>query len=153
MQVRDFRPGDEAAFRDLNVAWIERYFGIEDEDIAQLEHVEDTVFSKGGRILLAELDGQVVGTVALIPKDSNCVELAKMSAREDLRGQGIGKALMNAAVAAAHDMKAKSIWIETNDQLQAALGLYRAAGFEELDAEAWHPTPYNRCNLQFMKQL
>lgn len=151
--IRDFQPGDESAFRDLNIAWIEKYFGVESEDIAQLEQVDKTVFAKGGRVLLAEYDGDVVGTVALIPMTDGCVELAKMSAREDQRGKGIGRALMDAATQAAQDMGADRIWIETNSSLSAALALYRSAGFVELTSEHWHPTPYSRCNLQMLKRL
>ncbi|MEM9668993.1 MAG: GNAT family N-acetyltransferase [Pseudomonadota bacterium] len=151
--MRDFRPGDEAAFRDLNLAWIEKYFGIEAEDRAQLERLDDSVFAKCGRVLLAEDKGEVVGTVALIPMDEGCVELAKMSAREDLRGHGIGSALMDAAIAAAGEMGADRIWIETNDTLSAALSLYRSAGFEVLDRQDWHATPYSRCNVQMLKRL
>lgn len=30
--IRDFRPGDEAAFRTLNEEWITRYFAVEPKE-------------------------------------------------------------------------------------------------------------------------
>ena len=81
------------------------------------------------------------------------LELVKMSARTDLRGKGIGKALMSACVVAAREMGATRIWLESNRKLDAALGLYRAAGFRELACEEQTPSPYSRCDIQMVLNL
>lgn len=152
--VRPFQGSDAIAFRALNLAWIERYFTVEASDRAQLDDPGTHIIGKGGRILMADLAGEAVGTVALIPgHDADTVELIKMSAREDVRGQGIGRALMDAAIAAAHDMGARHIWLETNKTLDAALALYRKSGFRELTGEELTVTPYDRCNCQMVRDL
>ena len=98
--VRDYRPEDAAAFRDLNLAWVEAYFTVEAEDRAQLDDPKTHILDKGGAILIAELDGVPVGTTGLVPGHGEGVlELIKMSARSDVQGKGIGRALMGAAIA------------------------------------------------------
>ncbi|MEL6323555.1 MAG: GNAT family N-acetyltransferase [Pseudomonadota bacterium] len=151
--VRPFRASDAQDFRDLNMAWISAHFGIEDEDIAQLEQVEETILAKGGRVLIAEKGGEAIGTVALIPLGPGLVELVKMSVREDSRGAGAGRLLMNAAIETAREMGATSIWLETNDVLTAAIKLYERAGFDLVSQEDWRATPYCRCNTQMIKRL
>lgn len=152
--VRPYRPADAGAFRDLNLAWIEAYFSVEPEDRAQLENPEGSILAKGGRIFIAESEGAAVGAVALVPgHGENIVELIKMSAREDLRGKGIGRALMDAALEAARDMGAARVWLETNTVLDAALALYRKAGFKQLPATECAATPYARCNCQMVLEL
>ena len=154
MIIRDFTPDDAAAFRDLNLAWVEAYFTVEDEDRAQLNDPQTHILDKGGAILMAELNGEAVGTVGLVPGHGpGVLELIKMSARSDVKGQGIGRALLDAAIEKAQRMGATKIWLETNTKLDAALALYRKSGFRELTGDEVTPTPYDRCNCQMLLVL
>jgi ribosomal protein S18 acetylase RimI-like enzyme len=152
--VRPYAASDRRAFRDLNLAWIEAHFTVEAEDRAQLDDPDAKIIARGGRILIADRDGEAVGTVALVPgHGENTVELIKMCARSDLRGQGVGQKLMDAAIAEAKRMGARHVWLETNTVLEAALALYRKAGFRELPASACSPTPFARCNCQMVLDM
>lgn len=152
--VRDYRPEDARAFRDLNLAWVEALFEVEAEDLAQLEDPKSHILDKGGAILVAVLNDETVGTVGLVPGHADGVlELIKMSARDDLKGQGIGRRLMDAAVAKARELCAKKIWLETNTKLGPALALYKSSGFRELTGEDLIATPYDRCNCQMLLDL
>jgi len=154
MIVRDYTPADATAFRDLNLAWVEAYFTVEDEDRAQLDDPQTHILDKGGAILIAELEGEPVGTVGLVPGHGDQVlELIKMSARSDVKGRGIGRALMDASIEKAKAMGATRIWLETNTKLDAALALYRKSGFRELTGDELTPTPYDRCNCQMLLEL
>lgn len=152
--VRDFRPSDAEAFRDLNLAWVEQYFTVEAEDRAQLEDPQTHILDQGGAILIADLGGMPVGTVGLVPgHQEGVLELIKMSARSDVKGRGIGRALMDAAIDKARVMGATKIWLETNTVLAAALALYRKSGFRELTGDELTETPYDRCNCQMVLEL
>ncbi|MEM7330349.1 MAG: GNAT family N-acetyltransferase [Pseudomonadota bacterium] len=154
MLVRDYVPADAIAFRDLNLAWVEAYFTVEAEDRAQLDDPQTHILDPGGAILIAELNGEAVGTVGLVPGHGEGVlELIKMSARRDIQGRGIGRALMGAAIEKARAMGATRIWLETNTVLEAALALYRKSGFRELTGDEVTPTPYDRCNCQMILEL
>lgn len=154
MMVRDYTPADATAFRDLNLAWVEKFFTVEAEDRAQLEDPQTHILDKGGAILIAEHDGEPVGTVGLVPgHEEGVLELIKMSARSDVQGKGIGRALMQAAIAKSREMGARAIWLETNTKLEAALALYRNSGFRELSGDELTETPYDRCNCQMLLEL
>ena len=154
MNVRDYTPQDAKAFHDLNMAWVSKYFTVEAEDRAQLEDPQTFILDKGGAILIAEYEGEAVGTVGLVPGHGEGVlELIKMSARSDIQGKGIGRALMDAAVEKSREMGAQQIWLETNTSLEAALALYRKSGFRELTGDELTPTPYDRCNCQMLMDL
>ncbi|MBF9143791.1 bifunctional helix-turn-helix transcriptional regulator/GNAT family N-acetyltransferase [Hymenobacter properus] len=147
VQLRDFRPGDQPVFRQLNEEWISRYFKLEPADLKALDHPEEYILEPGGCILLAELNGQVVGTCALIKmEDGHSYELAKMAVSPAAQGQQIGFLLGQAAVQRVRDLSGTRVYLESNAILKPALALYRKLGFQDL-AEP-NPSPYARADVQ-----
>lgn len=157
--TRRCRPEDRQAFIDLNRDWIEEYFVLEDSDREQLEELEASILGKGGQIIVALLNDMVVGTGAILPPHHDpedgrkWLEIVKMAARKDVRGQGIGRAVLEALIAEGRSMEAEAIWLETNAQLEAAIRLYERCGFQHLTSDDLWPTPYARCNVQMMLEL
>jgi len=151
--IRLFKPDDAKAFHDLNVAWIEQYFELEEKDRKTLEHPDQYILGKNGRIVVADLDGVVVGTAALIPIDDDTVELAKMCVDASQRGAGIGKAILKRIDVEAADMGARAIWLESNTVLEAAIRLYETCGYKTLTEDECTHSPYARCNTQMKKHL
>jgi putative acetyltransferase len=146
LTIRDFRPGDEAAFREINLEWISRYFVVEAKDREVLDNPQKYILDPGGAIFLAVDGERPVGAVALIVMDRGCVELAKMGVRPEAQGKGAGRRLVAAAVDKARAMGMKRVYIETNSKLGTAIKLYHDAGFRPL-AEAI-PSPYARADVQ-----
>lgn len=144
--VRPFQPGDEAAFRDINLEWIERFFAVEAKDCDVLGNPQTCILDPGGAILVA-MDGDTpVGVVALMVMGGGSVELAKMGVRPQAQGKGAGRRLVAAAIETARAMGMSRVYIETNSVLGPALKLYRDAGFEPLKAAV--PSPYARADVQ-----
>jgi len=127
--IRSFRAGDAAAFRALNEAWITRWFFLEPEDAVVLNDPENQILGRGGHILMAALGEEVVGCCALLPLPNHAVRLVRMAVREDLRGMGIGRLLLESAIAKARTLHALTIRLETSTKLPAAIHLYQSAGF------------------------
>lgn len=123
------RPGDSEAFATLNISWLEEYFAIEEEDRRLISDPQTHILDQGGHILLARMNGRVVGVCALIKVDDEAMEFAKMGVEKGLRGRGIGRKLMDAALVKARTLGIKKLLICTNSSLQPALKLYRDAGF------------------------
>jgi putative acetyltransferase len=144
--VRPFRAGDETAFRDINLEWIERYFAVEAKDREVLGDPQTYILGPGGAILLACEDGKPVGVVSLILIADREVELAKMGVRPSAQGKGAWRMLVEAAIAKAREMGMRRIYIETNSVLGPALKLYRDAGFQPLKLAV--PSPYARADVQ-----
>ena len=146
VRLRDFRPGDQAIFRQLNVEWISHYFALEPADLKALDHPEEYILRPGGSILLAEMGGAVVGTCALIKMAAGSYELGKMAVAPAAQGQRIGSLLGDAAVQRVRDLGGHRVYLESNSKLTAALGLYRRLGFRDLAQP--NPSPYARANVQ-----
>lgn len=144
--IRDFQSGDEAAFRDINLEWISRFFVVEAKDREVLDDPQKYILDPGGAIFLAFAGDSPIGAVALIVMGQGSVELAKMGVRPAAQGKGVGRRLIAAAVDRARAMGMKRVYIETNSKLAPALKLYHDAGFRPL-ANAI-PTPYARADVQ-----
>ncbi len=146
LAVRSFQPGDEAAFRDINLEWIERYFVVEAKDREVLGNPHKYILDPGGAILLAVEGERPVGVVSLVVIGEGSVALAKLGVRPEAQGKGAGRMLVEAAIRAARDMGMKRVYIETNSSLGPALKLYRDAGFQPLKETV--PSPYARADVQ-----
>ncbi|NVE94044.1 GNAT family N-acetyltransferase [Altererythrobacter lutimaris] len=157
--VRPFEPRDAAAFAGLNRQWIDALFEIEEKDRFQLEHPQTAILGKGGYIAIAEANGWVVGTgavmpAALAPKDGKSwFEIVKMSTDISAQHMGIGSRILDQLIDYAKDHMADALWLETNDRLEAATHLYRKKGFQDLVGDAVWETPYERCNMQMVMEL
>ena len=68
LKIVPFNTDYISAFEKLNREWIEEYFIMEEEDLMTLQNPESYVMERGGEIFFAVLDGDVVGTAALIKK-------------------------------------------------------------------------------------
>lgn len=132
VRILDYEPRHREAFRDLNLSWIEEYFVVEELDRRQLSDPERAILAPGGAILVAELDGEAVAVCALIVTGNRHYELAKMATRKDLRGSGVGRKLMLAALQKAKALGAHRVSLLTHHSLAPALKLYRSVGFVDV---------------------
>ena len=115
VRVVDFDPQWRGDFARLNIEWLERWFTVEPVDHGTLGDPETHILSGGGRVLFAVDDAQrVLGTVALLRHDDGRIELTKMAVEPELRGGGIGRALMTAALAAFAEMDGSALFLESN---------------------------------------
>ena len=146
LEIREFLPGDEDAFRLLNEEWINRYFVLEAKDVASLADPRQMV-DRGGRILFAVQDGRPVGCCALLPMAPGEFEVAKMAVTESCQGAGIGRRILAETVALARRMGARRLYLETNSKLSKAIHLYHALGFRPVPPERRVPSPYARANV------
>lgn len=148
--IVDYSPSHHEHFRALNLEWITRYFAVEELDRRMLDDPETEILAPGGCILMAERDGQIVGTCALIRTADGTLELAKMAVADSARGAGVGFELAAAAIARARALGAARVELLSNTVLAPALALYRKLGFREV------PLPhseYARANIKMELEL
>lgn len=157
--IRSFQMADAPAFAALNRRWIEEMFGMEEKDVRQLEHPKNSILDAGGYIAIAESNGWVMGTGAILPAvgapedGRKWMEVVKMATDPSTQGRGIGAAVLDDLLRFARDEGADAVWLETNAQLEAATALYEKRGFNKLEGEDVWPSPYDRCNLQMVREL
>lgn len=147
LTIREFMPGDEAAFRQLNQEWILRYFALESKDEETLNDPRRTILDRGGRIFFAIRQGRTVGCCALLAMGPGEYEVAKMAVTESLRGAGIGRRLLETAIAEARACGATRLYLETNRKLGPAIRLYESLGFEHLPPARIVPSAYTRADV------
>lgn len=85
-----------------------------------------------GEILLASIDGQIAGCVAVRPiKDAVC-EMKRLYVKDEFRGLSIGYLLAEAIIAKAKELGYQKMQLDTLKRLQTAMGIYRKLGFAEI---------------------
>ena len=152
LEIRSLQIGDDTtAFRTLNEEWITRHFVLEAPDRVVLSDPEGHILEPGGHILMAYANAVPVATLALIPGPNSSYELSKMAVSPTLRGLGIGRRLLQHAIAYARQAGAKSLHLGSSTKLPNAVHLYEAVGFRHVPpAEAGGAAHYDRADV-FMK--
>lgn len=145
VEIIDYLPELHDDFKRLNCEWIEKYFQLEEADYHSLDHPDENILKPGGSIFMARYQGEIVGTCALIKVDDHTYELAKMAVTEKAKGKGIGRLLGQAVIGRARELKAETVFLESNTILEAAINLYHRLGFREVTGQ---PSPYRRCNIR-----
>jgi len=135
IHLRPFIPGDEAAFRALNEAWLGKYVAIEASDRLLLDNPVANILEPGGHIFMALYDDRPVACCALLRMGPREFELAKMAVLEEERGRGIGRKVLKYAIVRAKLLGAKRLYLETNSKLANAIRLYESVGFHHVPRE------------------
>ena len=146
-EIKTFQPILAEQFRLINEEWIKEDFVMEESDRVALSNPMGYIIEPGGEILFAcsKATGEAYGTCALIKRDNDTGELAKMGVYKSGRGYGLGKMLLIAALERAAEMGFKKLYLETNSKLAPALGLYRHLGFVQMPCP-WD-SDYNRADV------
>ncbi|MBP1223180.1 GNAT family N-acetyltransferase [Flavobacterium sp. 1355] len=147
VEIVEFEPKYQNAFKALNEEWISTYFEMEEADYKALDNPKEYILDKGGKIFVALYQGEPVGVCALIKmNDKNYdFEMAKMAVSPKAQGKSIGWLLGKEIIKSAKEMGAKKIYLESNTILKPAINLYNKMGFQKVSGLA---TPYKRCNIQ-----
>ncbi len=109
VQIVDYNPAYEQAFKDLNEEWISKYFKMEAADHKALDNPQKNIIDKGGYILVALYNNEPVGVCALMKMDDPVYEyeLAKMAVSPKAQGKSIGWLLGKANIEKARSLGAK----------------------------------------------
>jgi GNAT superfamily N-acetyltransferase len=145
VEVRDAGRSDLPAVRRVLLAAYQQYatamppavFG---RYLAELLDVEAR--AEVGRILVAEVGGRVVGTVTFYPDaaaeglgwPAGWAGLRALGVEPEARGQGVGRALMEACRRRAEDGGAEVLCLHTDQFMTAAVAIYTAMGFRRAPA-------------------
>jgi len=112
------------------------------ESQSDLLDIETHYHQTGGNFLGAKLDGQLVGTIALIAIDGKAGALRKMFVRKEYRGRewGIAQRLLDELIAYCRQQDITAIYLGTVDMLKAAHRFYEKNGFTQLAKQDLPPS-------------
>lgn len=136
VRIASFEPRWREDFANLNIEWLQRWFTVEPRDRDVLGNPEQYILADGGHVLFAvDAGDKALGTVALKHNGGGVYELTKMAVTPDARGLGIGRLLMDAAVALYGTLDGCELYLESSSQLANAIAMYERSGFRH------HPAP------------
>ena len=78
---------------------------------------------------VAELDGRIVGSIVINGVSEELAQLRFFLVHPDARGRGLGRELINRALAFCRDHRFKRVTLWTITELAVARHLYQQAGF------------------------
>ncbi len=149
LQIVAYRDDLAGTFHDINAAWIESMFMMEDADRRTLLDPRGKIVAPGGAILFVALpDGEIVGTCALRKEADGVFELTKMGVTEAARGRKAGEFLLAAVLQRAATMDIDTLYLLTNKRCEAAIHLYEKAGFvHDAGIAREYGQQYDRCDV------
>lgn len=86
------------------------------------------------RIWIAERDGAIVGCVAIVDAGGDVAQLRWFLVDPGARGRGLGRTLMEEAVAFCREAGYRYVILWTVSLLEAAARIYRSFGFAEVES-------------------
>ena len=138
-------------FARLNREWLDRFELYEEADGKHLYSPRESILDPGGEIFIAEKNGRVVGTCALVPVSDKVFEVAKLAISQESRGQGLGRRLAECALDRARERGAARVVLFSSSKLGPALKLYESLGFENRPIP--HDQPYATADVYMEREM
>ncbi|HTE27019.1 GNAT family N-acetyltransferase [Flavitalea sp.] len=119
------------------------------------DHLYELFQEPGSIYYVAEIDGTIAGGVGIFPTpglpEGTC-ELVKMYLVPPARGIGLGKSLIEKALAFATNSSFRHVYIETMPELSQAMKVYEKFGFNYLDKQLGNSGHFG-CAIWMLKSL
>jgi GNAT superfamily N-acetyltransferase len=123
---------------------LEKRYGFATSTTEDLEHDMATIGRfepPDGELLVASVDGLVIGTVAMLRIGSDVVELKRKYVRQSHRQAGAGRALVDELIQVIRRAGNTNVRLDSPDFLTPAHRLYRSLGFVEIGPYAESEIP------------
>jgi putative acetyltransferase len=149
LKIRSFQPADSEAVRrlfiqaHLNFAQgpeleeeIRRYIQYSlSDDLSDISR--HYLGSSGNHFWVAEVDGQIKGTVGIYRRTDGEAELHRMGVAAGSRRQGIGGELLKTAEGFCREQGYPRIYLTTATHMNAAVAMYQKAGYQLICKEPY----------------
>jgi putative acetyltransferase len=150
--IRDWQPSDRhLVAQHIQSILIE--YGLTSEPVGADQDVltiETSYWEKGGEFWVVEDQGRLVGTAGYYPvnRGEKAVEIRKMYLIPEVRGQGLGRYLLQSLEKAVTAKGYTRVWIQTASALKEAVQLYERNGYEKSTG-----INTDRCDRIYVKDL
>ncbi len=134
--IRTFATGDQEEAQLLILNGLAEHFNQLDPSLnPDLAEIAGSYPKVGDLFLVAELNGRIVGTGALVRESLDTGRIVRVSVASDQRRKGIGQKIVNCLLDKARELAMSCILVETNLDWPEAIAFYRILGFSEYDRD------------------
>lgn len=151
IKIVSYQPQFAGDFKELNIAWLKKYFWVEAHDEEVLGKPQQYILDPGGNIFFVLDSDRVIGTVALMKMEEGVYELTKMAITPSYQGKSLGQKLMEHTLQYAKSKGWDALIIYSNRKLENAIYIYKKYGFEEIPIE--ENNPYARGDIKMKLKL
>jgi N-acetylglutamate synthase-like GNAT family acetyltransferase len=121
--------------------WVRRRIWVElgvviPSEADHLTAVLEELIESGGRLYVAEVDGDAVGVGGLKLLDERAGEIKRMFVREAVQGLGIGREIVLRLIDDARALGCEAVYLESASFMHRAHALYRSVGFVSVESYA-----------------
>jgi len=155
--LRPHQPGDmgwvvraHGLLYAAEYGWNQEFEGLVAEIVAEFIRNFDGARE---RCWIAEIDGEIVGSVFLVRKTVETAKLRLLIVDPRARGLGIGKRLVDECLNFARQAGYREVTLWTNSVLSAARRIYQAAGFRLVEAEPHHSFGHDLVGETWVRSL
>ncbi len=156
--IRPIAPEDDQAVARV-IRAVMPEFGAEGDGFAitdpEVDSMSAAYNSPRSAYFVIEERGRVLGGGGIAPLeggDDDTCELRKMYFQPELRGRGLGRALLERCLEQARAHGFRRCYIETLTGMDAAMSLYESTGFSPLSAPLG-ATGHHGCDRYYMREL
>ena len=144
MEIREAKEADlddvRAAFREY-ARWLGVNLAFQGDFELELSSLPGKYAPPQGRLLVAQGDTQLAGTVALRPLSEGTCEMKRLFVRNPYRGQGLGRKLVERIIDEARMIGYRRMHLDTLASMTEAVNLYKSTGFQVIPAYYHNPLP------------
>jgi putative acetyltransferase len=157
LKIRKIESGDNVVLTYI-IREVLASFGAVGEGYAyadwSTEHMFEAYCAPGRMYWVVEEDGEVKGGggFAELEGESDVCEIQKMYFLPEIRGKGMGKAIMDRALREAKKYGYKRAYLETLPNMNVAKGVYEKCGFIYLNGRLGK-TGHHKCHVWMLKEL
>ena len=109
---------------------------------SELAHLPGDYAMPDGRLLLAFNESELAGCVALRKLDDDTCEMKRLFLREEFRGRGLGRQLIESIIQEAKQIGYARMRLDTlPPKMNEAIALYEAYGFKQIAPYYRNPVP------------
>ncbi len=134
--IRQIRSEDQAESRNIILSGLGEHFDRVDPTLnPDLDDIVAVYLARGHQFVVATVEELIVGTGGLRIENVQDGRIVRLSVARELRGHGIGQAIVTYLLDLARELGLHRIHVETNRDWYPAIGLYGHCGFKQLYAD------------------